>query len=51
MPIRIVHTADNHIGIPFQRYPAATRSKLVAERFDARAVTARWEALYAGEVR
>lgn len=35
MPIRIVHTADNHIGIPFQRYPAATRSKLVAERFDA----------------
>jgi DNA repair exonuclease SbcCD nuclease subunit len=35
MPIRIVHTADNHIGLPFQQHPADVRDKLVEERFAA----------------
>lgn len=35
MPVRILHTADNHIGLPFKQYPADVREKLVAERFDA----------------
>lgn len=35
MPIRIVHTADNHIGLPFKHYPADVREKLVEERFAA----------------
>jgi len=32
MPIRIVHTADNHIGLPFKQYPAAVASRLIEER-------------------
>ncbi len=37
MPIRIVHTADNHVGMPFKAYQAAAgvRSRLIAERFAA----------------
>ena len=35
MPVRILHTADNHIGLPFKQYPAAVRDKLVEERFAA----------------
>jgi len=35
MPIRILHTADNHIGISFNQYPDAVRECLVAERFQA----------------
>ncbi len=35
MPIRIVHTADNHIGLPFKQYPTDIRSQLVEERFAA----------------
>jgi exonuclease SbcD len=35
MPIRIVHTADNHIGLPFRQYPGDIRSKLREERFAA----------------
>ncbi len=35
MPIRIVHTADNHIGLPFKQYPTEVRNRLVAERFAA----------------
>jgi DNA repair exonuclease SbcCD nuclease subunit len=34
MPIRIVHTADNHIGINFRQYPTI-REKLLEERFAA----------------
>ena len=34
MSIRIVHTADNHIGLSFRQYPAI-REKLVEERFAA----------------
>jgi DNA repair exonuclease SbcCD nuclease subunit len=34
MPVRILHTADNHIGLPFKQYPAEIREALVAERFD-----------------
>jgi len=33
MPIRIVHTADNHIGLPFKQYPADVANRLVEERF------------------
>jgi DNA repair protein SbcD/Mre11 len=32
MPIRIIHTADNHIGLPFKQYPAVA-DRLIAERF------------------
>ncbi len=35
MPIRILHTADNHIGLPFHRYEATVRATLAAERFEA----------------
>jgi len=35
MPIRIVHTADNHIGLPFKQYPAEVAGRLVEERFSA----------------
>lgn len=35
MPIRIVHTADNHIGIKYLKYPENVRKTLVSERFDA----------------
>lgn len=32
MPIRIVHTADNHIGLPFRQYAEDVRAKLREER-------------------
>jgi DNA repair exonuclease SbcCD nuclease subunit len=37
MPIRIVHTADNHIGLPFKAFEGvpALRAKLIGERFAA----------------
>jgi exonuclease SbcD len=35
MTIRILHTADNHLGLPFRNYPAEVRSELAAERFAA----------------
>ena len=35
MPVRILHTADNHIGISFQRFPDEVRDQLVDERFSA----------------
>jgi exonuclease SbcD len=34
MPIRIIHTADNHIGLSFKQYPEI-QPKLVQERFSA----------------
>ena len=33
MPIRIVHTADNHLDLPFRRYPAEVADRLIEERF------------------
>jgi DNA repair exonuclease SbcCD nuclease subunit len=33
MPIRIIHTADNHLGLPFKQYPADTAARLIDERF------------------
>ena len=33
MPIRIVHTVDNHIGLPFRQYPTDAAEQLVEERF------------------
>ena len=33
MPIRIVHTADNHLDLPFRQYPAEVASRLIEERF------------------
>lgn len=33
MPIRIVHTADNHIGLPFKQYPPDVAARLIEERF------------------
>ena len=35
MPIRIVHTADNHIGMPFRQHDDKTRERLLEERFTA----------------
>jgi exonuclease SbcD len=35
MNLRILHTADNHIGIPFARYPDGVRERLLEERFAA----------------
>lgn len=35
MPVRIVHTADNHVGLPFRQYPTDVRDALVEERFAA----------------
>jgi len=35
MPIRILHTADNHIGLSFQRLPERVRERLLEERFAA----------------
>ena len=35
MNLRILHTADNHIGLSFNQYPDLTRDRLLAERFDA----------------
>ena len=32
---RILHTADNHIGISFGRYPESTQGRLIEERFTA----------------
>jgi exonuclease SbcD len=33
--LRILHTADNHIGISFNRYSASARNRLLEERFAA----------------
>ncbi len=35
MPIRILHTGDNHIGKQYQGYPPETTAALVQERVDA----------------
>jgi len=35
MAIRIYHTADNHIGLSFNKYPDDVRDRLVEERFTA----------------
>lgn len=35
MSLRILHTADNHIGISFAQYPDAVRGRLLEERFTA----------------
>ncbi len=35
MTIKIVHTADNHIGMKFNSYPPEVKAKLVQERFNA----------------
>ena len=35
MPIKIIHTADNHLGITFQKYPDEVRKRLLQERLDA----------------
>jgi 3',5'-cyclic AMP phosphodiesterase CpdA len=34
MPLRILHTADNHIGLSFGRYPDDVRDRLLNERFE-----------------
>ena len=34
MSIRILHTADNHIGMKFSSYSPATRDRLINERLD-----------------
>jgi DNA repair exonuclease SbcCD nuclease subunit len=33
MSIRIIHTADNHIGLPFKQYPGEVADRLIEERF------------------
>jgi len=33
MSLRILHTADNHIGLSFNQYPPAARERLLEERF------------------
>jgi DNA repair exonuclease SbcCD nuclease subunit len=33
MVIRIIHTADCHIGLPFKQYPADVAQRLIEERF------------------
>ena len=35
MSLRILHTADNHIGISFAQYPDVVRERLLEERFAA----------------
>ncbi|MFM7035690.1 MAG: exonuclease SbcCD subunit D [Planctomycetia bacterium] len=35
MTIRILHTADNHIGMPFKHYPSEVGTRLAEERFAA----------------
>jgi DNA repair protein SbcD/Mre11 len=35
MPIKIIHTADNHLGISFKHYPDEVRKRLLQERLDA----------------
>lgn len=33
MSLRILHTADNHIGLSFNQYPEPARERLIEERF------------------
>lgn len=33
MSLRILHTADNHIGLSFNQYPESARERLIEERF------------------
>ncbi len=33
MNLRILHTADNHIGLSFNQYPEPTKGRLIEERF------------------
>jgi len=33
MSLRILHTADNHIGLSFNQYPETARERLIDERF------------------
>ena len=33
MSLRILHTADNHIGLSFNQYPEPAKSRLIDERF------------------
>lgn len=33
MSLRILHTADNHIGLSFNQYPEPAKSRLIEERF------------------
>ena len=33
MSLRILHTADNPIGLSFNQYPEAARERLIGERF------------------
>lgn len=33
MPIRIIHTADNHIGLPFKQHSTDVSTRLIDERF------------------
>jgi DNA repair exonuclease SbcCD nuclease subunit len=33
MSLRILHTADNHIGLSFNQYPEPARERLIDERF------------------
>ena len=35
MPLRILHTADNHIGLSFSKYPEEVSKRLIDERFEA----------------
>ncbi len=35
MAVKILHTADNHIGLSFRHYPDAVRDRLIGERFAA----------------
>lgn len=35
MKLRILHTADNHIGLSFSSYPESVRTQLIDERFAA----------------
>ena len=53
MPIRIVHTADNHIGLPCRQYPGDAALRLIDERFTAleRLVTASRRSCVAGLLR
>ena len=33
MSLRILHTADNHIGLSFNRYSETAKDRLIEERF------------------
>lgn len=35
MSLRILHTADNHIGLSFNQYPETARKRLIGERYAA----------------